>query len=89
MQAIMNWFSNIGWEPLMGVFAAVVLVFDRLSKLFPTFSDNPIVKALQAIFSILGLRVKDNPGTLVVTPATPQPKIEEAKEAGADIVVKS
>lgn len=50
------------WTEIAGVAAAFILMFDRLSKLTPTESDDKIVKNMYKLFYILGFRVRDNPG---------------------------
>ncbi len=50
------------WETYAGVFAAFILLFDRVAKLTPTESDNKIVKTLYRVSAFLGVKVKDNPG---------------------------
>jgi len=46
----------------IGVAAAVVIVFERISKLTPTQTDDKIVAWIHKIAAMLGLDFKDNPG---------------------------
>ena len=57
-QGIFSWFTS-NWMEVAGIFAAFVLVFDRIAKLTPTESDNKIVTLLYKVFAILGLKVPD------------------------------
>ena len=69
MSGLLNWFSGLSWEALSGVVAAFVLLFDRISKVLPTFSGSPFIAILQRIATFLGARVQDNLGTVVAPKA--------------------
>ena len=60
MESINSIISDYG--AYVGVAAAFVLAFDRLAKLTPTKTDDKIVSYAYKLFSVLGMRVKDNPG---------------------------
>lgn len=54
-----SWFATADWAQIMGVVAALVLMFDRLAKITPTESDNKLVAAAYKVFAVLGLKVPD------------------------------
>lgn len=57
----MEWFLD-HWTEIAGVFAALLLTFDRLAKLTPTKRDDGAVSNLYRLFAILGVKVPDRQG---------------------------
>lgn len=55
-------FLSQHWTEISGIAAAGVLFFDRLAKVTPTTKDDGAVSVAYKIFSILGVKVADNPG---------------------------
>lgn len=51
------------WDAYLATAVAIVLLFDRLAKLFPTLAQNGRVSRLYRVLAVLGARVPDNPGS--------------------------
>lgn len=63
LESIMEIARNTDWAAVAGIAAAFVLAFDRLAKITPTETDNKIVGWAYKVFKLLGVKIKDNPGS--------------------------
>jgi hypothetical protein len=57
-------FLTSNWAELAGVLALFVVAFEKLAKVTPTKTDNKIVAFLQKVFTVLGVKVEDNQGSV-------------------------
>lgn len=62
MENLIQSLQALSWAEITGVAVAFVLAFEKLAKLTPTETDNKILGWLYKLFSVLGIKVKDNPG---------------------------
>ena len=44
---------------MLGTLAAFVIFFERLANVTPTDADNKVVRAMQRIFTVLGIKISD------------------------------
>jgi hypothetical protein len=59
---VLDIIQNAPWAEIAGIAALLILAFDRIAKITPTKTDDKIVKFIQRAATVLGVKVRDNPG---------------------------